>query len=438
MGHRWWVISFLVVCAFGVANHAALAAGEQVWVNTAGGQFAFGGGSFIKTDRQNNILVAGQTDSGYSLMKYGPAGKRHWAANFSLGTEYYTELAAMVVGGRDAAYLTGTATLSEHKSFIATVKYSPEGAQEWQHVFKIGDCGPLTAHDMVIDSQGNIYVLGEFEADFIIIKYNPTGNLLWSQRSGGKEGRSNQPNSIAVDGADNILVSGFGDADLITMKYSSAGNRLWLRRQAPVFSGGIGKSFGHQMNNLAVDKYGNVFAADAFDTMATTSTWQGNFQIVKYDTHGNRRWKKMFTKTDSSTRLSSINVDKSGSLYLAGTLQETSGTGFDEGAIGSNWLILKYGPRGRLIWQKQVGTRWKQSELHMAKVDASGHLIATGTEDKWSTLATKKYDSAGNEIWSRTFLNGYSNDLAFDHRQNVLVTGGKYGRGGILTIKYRP
>src|SRR5262249_35483639 len=76
-------------------------------------------------------------------------------------------------------------------------------------------------------------------------------------------------------------------------------------------------------------------------------------------------------------------------------------------------------------------------------VDASGHVIVTGTSK--GAYATIQYSGAGESLWTNLYLGpvggaNYANVLAIDASGNVVVTGSSWldGIPDFATIKYSP
>lgn len=138
------------------------------------------------------------------------------------------------------------------------------------------------------------------------------------------------------------------------------------------------------------------------------------------------------------TWASDIAVDKSGNVYVTGTLGRDYGT-------------IKYRPNGDTAWMRKLNgpiNGWDYAKA--IALDDFGNVIVTGVTGYTSMLgptddwATIKYDSAGNQLWVRTY-NGPGNDedvawdLVVDDHGNIYVTGWSTGNGtnyDYTTIKY--
>lgn len=170
-----------------------------------------------------------------------------------------------------------------------------------------------------------------------------------------------------------------------------------------------------------------MWSVPAIADMVVETAW-----VNRYTTESG-----MFTE-----RAFSLALDISGNLYVTG------------GSEGTNhrldWVTIKYAADGSELWfDRWEGTEDGHDCPYALQLDESGNVCVTG--DTWGgttyvDCATVKYDSAGNEIWARTYnapLDSFDGacDIAIDGAGNVCVTGKSQGvRTGwdYLTIKYLP
>src|SRR5260370_5005559 len=125
-------------------------------------------------------------------------------------------------------------------SLVSAARVSAQVTEAWVARYD----GPAhdvdSAHGMVLDGAGNVYVTGESlgvgtALDFATVKYDSDGNQLWVARYDGPASGYDTANAVARDANGNVYVTGpsFGvgtDTDSATVKYDSNGNQLWVAR----------------------------------------------------------------------------------------------------------------------------------------------------------------------------------------------------------------
>jgi hypothetical protein len=139
--------------------------------------------------------------------------------------------------------------------------------QAWVRRYNGPGNGDDRAHDLALDSQGNVYVTGASEGsgtgfDYATLKYSPSGQLLWAKRYNGPGNGSDSAYALALDSQGNVYVTGRSegsgtDYDYATRKYSPSGDLLWAKR----YNGpGNSHDFAYA---LALDSQGNVYVTGA-------------------------------------------------------------------------------------------------------------------------------------------------------------------------------
>ncbi len=115
-------------------------------------------------------------------------------------------------------------------------------------------------------------------------------------------------------------------------------------------------------------------------------------------------------------------LDAAGNTYVTGTTY--NGTDTDV-------LTIKYDPSGTIVWRAVAnGPARKDDVSYAIAVDPAGNVAvggATNAGAHWDALVIK-YDSAGSELWRRTFDGGvvrddYAYDVAFAANGDVVMAG---------------
>lgn len=295
-------------------------------------------GNFFQTTTFGSVTING---AGGFLTKYDSFGNVLWATQAGAADQngYNT---AIATDGTGNAYIVGnTADGFGGTATFGTITITNTGSYPMGYVAKADNAGnflwakPLVAtfnlylYGVVVDTNENIYVTGRYDgyANFgtnlpngagFVAKFDTNGNLLWATPAGGGG------NGVALDRTGNILVAGgfsgsavWGNTPLQTnltgnalggnmslAKYDGAGNLIWVSSNSNAFS------FSGAGIPLAVGSDGSAYI--------TGLQYPLNDSFVcKYSAAGNLAWLKFAT----SVRLSSIAVDSSNCVYVAGVNQ---------------------------------------------------------------------------------------------------------------------
>ena len=177
-------------------------------------------------------------------------------------------------------------------------------------------------------------------------------------------------------------------------------------------------------NGIAVDASGNVYV---IGDVRVTNEWM-NIWIRKYDSAGNVIWTRTHDgPADNLDYGKGIAVDTSGNVYAIGDERVTG--------EGANIWVRKYDSAGNVIWTRTHNGNANGSDYgNGITVDTKGNVYAIGnttiTGESYN-IWVQKYNSAGNAIWTRTHNDvtnnlDYGNGIAVDTSGNVYVVGGEY------------
>ncbi|MFC2083541.1 SBBP repeat-containing protein [Bacteroidota bacterium] len=211
--------------------------GNRLWIaHYDGGNNGSDRPYAICTDQHGNVYVTGESgyafnsDSDYGTVKYDSNGNEVWVARYK-GPDNSTDVAyAITIDDDGSVVVTGTSSQK-----MTTIKYNASGIEQWV-VIDSAYCG----RDMVLDSEGNIYITGSdyrHPPDYsplVTIKYDPDGNTIWKARYGvdNLASHSNHDGvAIALDRSDNVYVTGSSKSivtniDYAIIKYDGNGNQL--------------------------------------------------------------------------------------------------------------------------------------------------------------------------------------------------------------------
>lgn len=381
----------------------------------------------------------------YSLQIYAQV-TQDWAARYNGPVNGPERVSSMAVDSSGNVYVTGRISVAIPAAFdIATIKYNSSGIQQWVQRYN----GPLNnsdeSHSIAVDRAGNVYVAGytvgvwglDTNLDYVTIKYSSTGEQLWLQNYDGNGNSHDVASSVGVDDSGNVYVTGNGYAsgnghDYITIKYNASGVLQWDRSYEGTGTAGDFASF------LKLDSEGNVYV--------TGDSWgagtREDYVTIKYNSMGVQQWVQRYDGTGHDLdNPSSLEVDKSGNVYVTGRSRGPN-------PVGLEYATVKYNTFGIQEWAKRYSEPAVYADVaNSVAVDDSGNVYVTGESAANGfnfDYATVKYNSSGDQQWVRRF-NGSGNghdravSVVVDGTGDVYVTGYSYSLltdYDYVTVKY--
>lgn len=291
--------------------------GNYIWAKSIAGS-SNNLGSAISVDGNGNVYVVGgfegtadfDPDAGVANLtsaggsdiffaKYNANGTYQWAHGIggtsgdraervAIDDNGNTYIAGIFQGTVDFDPEAGTANLTNAGTSIFFAKYDTNGNYVWAKNIEA-----ITAINIALDKNGNIYITGSFIAmadfdpgpgtanligtgfmDIYLAKYNNNGEYQWAH-SFGTTG-SNQGNDIAIDANDNIYITGYfnGTMDFdsgagVANLTSTAGNDIFLVKYASdgtyQWAHSLEGTSSEQGRGIAVDGNGNVYITSFFN-----------------------------------------------------------------------------------------------------------------------------------------------------------------------------
>ncbi len=197
-------------------------------------------------DDAGNLYMCGKsgTDSGMEdlvVAKYDANGDLIWLREVSDPAGELEEAKSIDVDAAGNVYVCGVTSVGFVTS-IATLKFSPDGDQEWLREVPRLTEGRDYGRKIKVDHEGNIVAVGiitvtapPLDYDIMIVKYTPAGDTLWARRHAVAAGLIDDAVTIGIDSDNNIIVGSrvkFGPdwivgGDWDVFKYSSSGDLLW-------------------------------------------------------------------------------------------------------------------------------------------------------------------------------------------------------------------
>jgi hypothetical protein len=282
------------------------------------------------------------------------------------------------------------------------------------------------------DSEGKMYVIGEFfspsitfypnktlnqaapgtgNCDFFLAKFDLLGNCVWAKSGGGT--LTDRGLNVAVDKQEKILVTGHyfstatfdtivrtaaGNLDVFTAKLDSAGNYLWFKEGKGVgqdYSKGIATDY---QNNIAVcGFFGSATALTTqFDNITLTSNGARDLFLVKYNSSGVIQWGINAGGPASNDEAKDVAFDAAGNIYLTGVFKDSATFGSIKiiGFGGIDVFVAKYSSNGEVIWVKRAGGP-KDDDASGIYVTPLGQVLVAGKFDSVANFGTLNFLSAG-------------------------------------------
>ncbi len=357
------------------------------------------------------------------------------------------------------------------------VKYNASGNVLWAKSAGGSDYDYGTA--IASDSQGHIYLLGEFASDSIsfgtvtlahngganttdifIVKYDTNGNVMYAKKEGGTS--TDYGTSIAIDNSDNIYITGsfYGNTinfdsstltnvhggwlDMYVVKFDTNGTLLWAHSNGNL-TDDAGNSITTDTSGVYVAgefSWNNiVFGSDTLTNTSGASSTSKDLFVVKYSFSGAVIWAKGFGGIYDDLGFSIAN-DFMGNIYVCGTTQSNDlrfGTDTLHTFGYYDIFIVKLNPTGSPIWAKNGGgTDYDAAQSLVTNNTGvfvtglfSSNSIALGSDTIVNTgisgnsqLFVSKYDFNGTSLWNKTTLAGYSIGYSIAVKDsNLYITG---------------
>ena len=187
--------------------------------------------------------------------------------------------------------------------------------------------------------------------------------------------------------------------------------------------------------SICSDVNGNVYVTGYFgdtaivfgtDTLLNAGIF--NVFIVKYDSSGNVIWAHSPIDSGKDDQVSGTGIitDANGNVYVIGSY-ESSTIAFQGNTLNrqNGTFLVKYDPNGNVVWLDDLGSHAGYS----LRSDPDGNIYITG--ENAGQIFVAKYDSFGNEIWTKIWgvfgVRDGGEGISLDGYGNIYVSGGYSG-----------
>lgn len=346
--------------------------------------------------------------------------------------------------GSTAGTFTGQTQIGNYDAFLK--KIDSRGSELWTVQF--GSSGYDKAWSLAIDSDDNIYVVGETSGtigsnssfggyDGFVVSFDSEGTVRWSTHVGTSS--TDRLTAIAIDNMNNYLYVGghtsgaieganSGSSDIFVRQLSTSGTTGWTDQ--------TGSAFADYLQGIALDPSGYVYVTGGLGYASSgTGTFNGiNFPqfsqpafVAKYSSSGTVLWTQIPTGNSAFPYSGyGLAADASGNLYVSFQ---------DYGAIfASNYgaALLKLSTHdGSTVWSAKPTANYTGAYLRSHVIlDAEFNPILAGHRSSYNTDAgeyfyraelTKFSKSSGSQEWSS--VTGDASNNSYSARPAMSLDG---------------
>jgi hypothetical protein len=206
-------------------------------------------------------------------------------------------------------------------------------------------------------------------------------------------------------------------------------------------------NWGADFSCIDIDQDNNVFISGAFTNfgnIATTGAYQVSYGggnrdafVAKLDSMGNFLWGTYYGGSGSDIGLD-IKIDKLNNIVICGNTESSNlsvPSAYQSsfaGGIFYDGFIAKFNSAGFLNWATYYGGN-SYDEAKGIEIDAQNNIVATGMYNRVIFLA--KFTPTGARLWHVSLGNefDFSNDVAVDRYDNIIIAGVTDATGGIAS-----
>jgi Beta-propeller repeat len=302
------------------------------------------------------------------------------------------------------------------------------GGVVWGQQF--GTRGFDSASDVVVDASGNSYVVGSTSGalgfkvgsyDAYLRKYNSSGVVQWTRQFGTMD--SDFSFGVALDGNNNVFVVSSEASGFVIRKYNSSGTLLTTKTKTSTSLPGLSP------RAIAVDSTGAVVVlAEWFDGTGVTDY---NIRVFKFTNTLVEVWNVPFQQTvntDSAYDIATFGTD----IYLTARIDSYAAN------LGARFGKLNSAGTTVAVQSLEPTTTCNCTYPTSITVDSSGNIYIAGettgtftgfTNAGFSDIVAFKYTSARARVWVRQFGKGTYGTTEGDFAYGLAVSNAVYVTG---------
>jgi hypothetical protein len=267
--------------------------------------------------------------------------------------------------------------------------------------------------------------------DMWAVKLSSNGGIDWEHRYGGSDNNGGgdmvelSGGGFLIGGYTTSPVSGdvsepsYGSADYWILRVDAAGNKLWDKRYGGNDSESISRIFKTDDGGFLLAG-GSVSNTSGLKTQDLYVNGKSDLWFVRIDSSGNFLWDKQIGSLENDYSLDMIATTDQHYLMAVST---DAGIGADKtkptNGITDFWMF-KTDTLLNIVWDQSIGGTGHEDDFGNIFETAQGTYLIAGTSysapNFWKTIANNgpentwivMVDSAGNKMWDKTILTGYT------------------------------
>jgi Secretion system C-terminal sorting domain len=318
-------------------------------------------------------------------------------------TNTFNNAASCVVELNDGNFILGTIKFpSVNKGALHFIKINNFGdtivSKRFPTNYRYYFTGPSNSLFICNDNNlvqcGKYYDSASIYFDGLLVKLNQNGDTLWTKKYGGSS--YDQFNAVAQTPDSGFVLMGVTQSfsngpasDFYLVKTDKYGNQQWQQ------------TYG---TTLAEDCVSGQITLDGGFVMAGQKNINGTdlrFYVVKTNPLGNLQWQKTY---NTSAGAGFIKQLEDSTYIIAGAKP-----------FGSTYKpsLIKTDKNGNLLWQKDYGSTYGSLFYAVPIILNDGSIVVSGlylAPNAHGYGLLIKTDSAGNELWTRTYYANPNND----------------------------
>lgn len=309
-------------------------AGDTLWQRIFDNAGTTEKSSWIAVDADGNAVVTGYTyrasngdPTGLIVLKYDSAGNLLWQVITPSAFGYAARAIPDSVGGvyvLGRAFLTNTSGNTTQD--IVTIKYAPDGTQQWTRALSFDNFSADSPTSMVLTPAGNVIVTGAAGGWMLMAAYDPSGNQIWTKTVEASTGAQD----VAVGPAGEFYVVG-GTNVFLVIKHDANFNELWRKTY----------SVGYYAKRVVMDSQGNAIITGVVGSYL-------DWMTIKLDASGNLLWSRRYDQHQANDEIPYfMAMGADDSVYITGQ----GGPGPTFGNVSYlRTVTAKYAPDGTQVW----------------------------------------------------------------------------------------